>query len=194
MFVAPHQDKTYFYYSLLPEKTIEAPFLSNLMLGGIQAPLEFSRIVHVFGSNLTTLKIETVMITVPMDVIGYCCPNLVELQIINARVCTNNHRCAKVQCFSRLKLVYFFFVKYKNTPSLTAISSEKEKSLSNASGRPESALHCILYHAKLLEDLTATGTCNLTGEYVMFKTFRIFKVIFNSIQIPLVFSLLRDDQ
>ena len=39
------------------------------MLGGIQAPLEFSRIVHVFGSNLTTLKIETVMITVPMDVI-----------------------------------------------------------------------------------------------------------------------------
>ena len=165
---------------MLPEKPIEAPFLSSLMLGGIQAPLEFSRIVHVFGPNLATLKIETVMITVPMDVIGNCCPNLVELQIINARVCTNNHKCAKIQCFSRLKLVYFFFVKYKNTPS-----SENEKSFSN-SGRPESALHCILYHAKLLEGIQATGSSNLTGKYFL-KSLQHFQ---NNIQLfEMVFFL-----
>ena len=146
------------------------------MLGGIQAPLEFSHILHVFGPNLATLKIETVMITVPMDVIGNCCPNLVELQIINARVCTNEHKCSKVQCFSRLKLVYFFFVKYKTTTStLTSAISENEKRSFPNSGKPESALHCILYHAKLLEGIQATGSSNLTGEY---KIFCIFQMVF----------------
>ena len=40
------------------------------MLGGMQSLKEFSHLIRAFGPKLTTLKVETVMMTVPLDVIG----------------------------------------------------------------------------------------------------------------------------
>ena len=88
------------------------------------------------------------------DLAGQFCPNLIELQIINARVSTNDHECISEHqsyFFSKLKLVYFFFVKYK----FPSISSKNT---------PISALHCILQHAKHLEGLQATGSSTLTDD------------------------------
>lgn len=120
------------------------------MLGGIQSPKELNLLVHTFGSRLTVLKVETVLATIPLDVVGNCCSFLAELQIINSRITTGDHECENSFGFlAHLRLVYFFFVNYQTT---------------SGGRRPFSALHCILRHAKNLEGIQATGTSTLSDE------------------------------
>ena len=52
--------------------------------------------------------------------------------------------------FSRLKLVYFFLIQY--------VATEDQE------GRPLTALHCVLRHARSLEGIQATGTPALTDQ------------------------------
>lgn len=142
--------KTFFHCSLIHDSNIAPKNLTNLMIGGMQSMTEFSQLLYAFGSKLTTLKIETVSLVIPLKVIGQACPCLSELQIINAKVSTTDHECDKEKrFFERLRLVYFFFVKYKN-PTINTIHT------------PPSALHCILYHASQLEGIQATGSSRLT--------------------------------
>lgn len=121
------------------------------MLGGIQSPKELSLLVRTFGSRLTLLKVETVLATIPLDVVGNCCTLLAELQIINSRISTGDHECDKGNqpFFAHLRLVYFFFVNYQTT---------------NGGRQPYSALHCILKHARHLEGIQATGTSTLSDD------------------------------
>ncbi len=64
----------------------EFPNLHSLMLAGMHSNAMLCNLIQTFGDRLTTLKIETVLTTVPLQVIGRHCPNLVELQVINARL------------------------------------------------------------------------------------------------------------
>jgi hypothetical protein len=133
----------------------EVPVLSSLMVGGIPSQEVFSKLLVTFGQGLTKLKVETVLTTVPLEVIGRNCPHLADLQIINARVAIADHNCAaeaeETNFFAHLKLVNFFFVRYK----IKAVKAAQE---------PISALHCILRHSVQLEGIQASGTNTLTDE------------------------------
>ena len=118
------------------------------MLGGLHSNQLITDLVTVWGHQLTALKLETVSAVIPMDIIGANCRNLVELQLINARLAIRDHDCFRDEdFFTRLKLVYFFLIQYvvTNTPTC-------------------SALHCVLRHAVHLEGIQATGTPALTDQ------------------------------
>ena len=68
------------------------PHLHSLMLGGLQSNRILTDFVDVWGDQLTTLKLETVLTVIPLHTIGNCCKSLVELQIINLNtICTLGH-------------------------------------------------------------------------------------------------------
>ena len=149
-------------------KTTDFPHLHSLMLGGLQSNRILTDLVEIWGHQLTTLKLETVSTVIPLETIGNCCSNLIELQIINARLSIDrSHDCSNEACFENLKLVYFFLVTYiTNTRDPTSGDVP-----SNENYIP-SALHCILRHAKKLEGIQATGTSSFTDE----SLFDIMKV------------------
>lgn len=120
------------------------------MLGGLHSNQLIIDMVRVWGHQLTALKLETISAVVPLHAIGSHCPNLIDLQLINAKLTIGNHSCnaPDQQFFTRLKLVYFFLIQY-----VTANDSE---------GNPITALHCVLRHATRLEGIQATGTPTFT--------------------------------
>ena len=141
-------------------KTTDFPHLHSLMLGGLHSNRILTDLVEIWGHQLTTLKLETVLTVIPLHTIGSCCSNLIELQIINARLSIDrSHDCRKDSYFENLKLVYFFLVTYiMNTNELPPDISRF------AENYAPSALHCILRHAKKLEGIQATGTSSFTDD------------------------------
>ena len=149
-------------------KSTDFPHLHSLMLGGLQSDRILTDLVEVWGHQLTTLKLETVLTVIPLQTIGSSCSNLIELQIINARLAIDrSHDCLNETYFENLKLVYFFLVTYiTNT-----LEPPPDSNISTESVAP-SALHCILRHAQKLEGIQATGTSTFTDE----SLFEIMKV------------------
>lgn len=134
---------------------MEFPFLRSLMLGGLHSNQILKDLVVVWGRQLTTLKVETVLTVIPLEVIAKHCWNLAELQVINARLAVQDHDCEldygmENPPFANLKLVYFFLVKYLK--------------ITQGGSLPLTALHCILRHAKSLEGIQATGTPIFTDD------------------------------
>ena len=156
------------FYILFREKMSKTdfPHLHSLMLGGLQSNRILTDLVEVWGQQLTTLKLETVLTVIPLDTIGTNCQNIVELQVINARlsVC-RSHDCQTQHFFENLKLVYFFLVNY-------VVNDDNIQEENDAENFPRSPLHCILRHAKKLEGIQATGTSVFTDEslYEITKT------------------------
>ena len=149
-------------------KTTDFPHLHSLMLGGLQSNRILTDLVEIWGHQLTTLKLETVLTVIPLQTIGNCCSNLIELQIINARLSIDrSHDCSNETYFENLKLVYFFLVTY-----ITNTAEHPPDNIPSAENYTPSALHCILRHAKKLEGIQATGTSSFTDE----SLFDIIKV------------------
>ena len=137
-------------------KQSDFPHLHSLMLGGLHSNQLICDLVTVWGQQLTALKLETVSAIIPLEVIGRTCANLVELQLINARLAiVGDHNCRRdVTFFNRLKLVYFFLIQYVVNDVTTDDVMEGDV--------PKTALHCVLRHAHHLEGIQATGTPTLT--------------------------------
>ena len=128
--------------------------------------------VSSIGSQLTTLKIETVLTDIPLHLVGQNCSNLVELQIINSRVTPGrNHDCdrAAPHFFAKLKLLYLFLVHYvlptdthrlgnDSEPESSDSEAEELPDIRQGGSTPKTALHCVLRHALCLEGIQATGS------------------------------------
>ncbi len=135
------------------------PKLHSVLLGGLHSNRILRDLVRVVGHQLTALKIETVLsedCSVPLGVVGNACPNLAELQVVNARVAlaSEDHQCggenSNASFFSNLKLVYLFLVQYM-------VEDRRRARQGEGIGRPVSPLHCLLRHARAIEGVQATG-------------------------------------
>ena len=137
----------------------DLPKLQSLLLGGLHSSRILSDLVQSIGSQLTTLKVETVLTVIPLQIIGRNCPGLVELQIINGRVAIRDHLCEAESFFSELKLLYLFLVQY-----VMIDDDEENNTASEDEGAPISALHCLLRHARGLEAFQATGCADFDDD------------------------------
>ncbi len=160
------------------------------MLAGMHSNGMLKNLITTFGDRLTTLKIETVLTTVPLQVVGEHCPNLVELQVINARLAVKDHVCqinhGDNGFFSKLKLVHLFLVRYKenadaaspnrNNNTLNDLNINETNDSNNTTDikeearvkrPPVTALHCILNHAANLEAIQASGASSFTDDSLL---------------------------
>lgn len=117
----------------------------TLKLGGISHQTFFSETLSAIGTQLVSLKLETIYFDISIDEIGESCPNLEELSIINARACLSTN-ISPVKAFNKLKLVYLFLVQYTDSQY--------------------TALHYILRHSTVLESIQVTGTPYLTDSCI----------------------------
>ena len=146
------------------------PKLQSLLLGGLHNNRILTDLVHSVGGQLTTLKIETVLADIPLQVIGRNCVNLTELQIVNGRVVIRDHDCREEEeedgrFFSKLRLLYFFLVQYV----IRDEDDENDANVNNNNGlehqnRPVSALHCLLKHATNIEAVQTPGCSAFTDD------------------------------
>ena len=141
-------------------KSADFPHLHSLMLGGLHSDRILTEFVEVWGHQLTTLRLETILTVIPLHTIGENCSNLIEFQIINARLSINqDHNCIEQKnFFSKLKLIYFFLINYVVNTDLP------ENSKTDKVVNPITALHCILRHAQKLEGIQATGNSSFTDD------------------------------
>ena len=65
--------------------------IQTLKLGGLNHSLFLQNMCCLIGSQLTCLKIETVHFDIDISLIGCQCPNIEDLNIINARVKVTKH-------------------------------------------------------------------------------------------------------
>jgi len=140
-----------------------------LKVGGLNYSSILSDLTSVIGRQLTTLKIETVHFDINIDDIGQDCPNLEELNIINARLSvtpsTEKQPFSTAHRFSKLRKVYFFLVSY--LPSPITYPNRTPNSVTNPTGVQHpatgyTALHAILQSGLQLETVQVTGTPALT--------------------------------
>jgi hypothetical protein len=140
-----------------------------LKVGGLNYSSILSDLTSVIGSQLTTLKIETVHFDINIDTIGQDCPNVEELNIINARLSvttvTEKQPFSTANMFSKLRKVYFFLVQYLTSPIPHA--NQAPNSVSNPTGVQHpatgyTALHAILKYGLQLETVQVTGNPALT--------------------------------
>lgn len=141
----------------------------TLKVGGLNYSSILSDLSKLVGSQITTLKIETVHFDINIDNIGQDCPNVEELSIINARIGvtppSEKQPFSTANMFSKLRKLYFFLVHYLNGP----IQQENRapNSVSNPTGVQHpatgyTALHAILKYGLQLEAVQVTGTPALT--------------------------------
>eukprot|EP00090_Calanus_glacialis_P017558 TRINITY_DN2729_c0_g1_i3.p1 TRINITY_DN2729_c0_g1~~TRINITY_DN2729_c0_g1_i3.p1 ORF type:complete len:539 (+),score=118.96 TRINITY_DN2729_c0_g1_i3:75-1691(+) len=138
--------------------------IQTLKLGGLNHSLFLQNMISLIGSQLTCLKIETVHFDVDISLIGWECPNIEDLNIINARVKVTKHIDDHSEIFSRLKLLYFFLVQYIIDP---VHNYRAPSSPSSPTGVPNpstghTALHTILQKAPNLESVQVSGSPALT--------------------------------
>ena len=74
------------------------------------------------GSQLTSIKIETVHFDIDISLLGKQCPNIENLNVINARVKVTKVSDEPSEIFSKLKSLYLFLVQYLiSPPTLTTL-------------------------------------------------------------------------
>jgi len=146
--------------------------INRLKLGGLSSPSFSKQMCSLLGSQLAYLKIETVHFDVDISVIGEECPNIEELNIINAKVKATKHSDNISDIFSKLKLLYFFLVQYlidpvqrNPSPSLPVTASPASPASPATVQSPSTghtALHTLLEKATNLESVQVSGTPALT--------------------------------
>jgi len=141
----------------------------TLKVGGLNYSSILSDLSKLIGSQITTLKIETVHFDINIDNIGQDCPNVEELSIINARIGvtppSEKQPFSTANMFSKLRKLYFFLVHYLNGPMMQ--ENRAPNSVSNPTGVQHpatgyTALHAILKYGLQLEAVQVTGTPALT--------------------------------
>jgi len=145
----------------------------SLKIGGLNYSSFFTDTVSLIGSQLVSLKIETVHFDINIDVIGHHCPNIEDLSLINARLAVSqpwekfypgNSDPEEVGMFSRLRKIYLFLVSYNTVTDLprppTSVSDPAR--VENSPLTTTTALHSILRSGRALETITVTGNSNLT--------------------------------
>lgn len=155
----------------LPEiKQRDLNAVQTLKVGGLNFYSILSEINTLIGSQITSLKIETVHFDINLDNIGVECPNVEELSIINARICVKPEDKTAlsnpIKMFSNLRKVYFFLVTYMHSSSHQAINRSTSLVV-GPTGVPNpstgyTALHSLLRHGTQLENIQVTGTPALT--------------------------------
>jgi len=142
----------------------------TLKVGGLNHSSILSEINTLIGSNITTLKIETVHVDINLDKIGCECPNLEDLSVVNARIrvtpVKDTHMIAPIKMFSNLRKVYFFLVHYIHI-SIQPPPTSSPSSIVNPAGvacpaTGYTALHTLLRYGTRLENVQVTGTTALT--------------------------------
>jgi len=144
--------------------------ITRLKLGGLNSHSFSKQMCSLLGSQLSYLKIETVHFDVDITIIGKECPNIEELNIINAKVKATKQSESQSDLFSKLKLLYFFLVQYLIDPtqrnSLLPVTASPS-SLASLATLPSpstghTALHTLLEKATNLESVQVSGTPALT--------------------------------
>jgi len=155
--------------SLAEIKQSDLAEVRTLKVGGLNYSSILSDLSRLIGSQITTLKIETVHFDINIDTIGQDCPNVEELSIINARIGvtppTEKQPFSTANMFSKLRKVYFFLVHYLNGP--LPIENRAPNSVTDPAGVQHpatgyTALHAILKYGLQLEAVQVTGTPALT--------------------------------
>jgi len=141
--------------------------ISRLKLGGLNSNSFSRQMCSLLGSQLSYLKLETVHFDVDITMIGEECPNIEELNIINAKVKIKRHSAIKSDIFSKLKLLYFFLVQYLIDPPPLLPVTTSPSSLASPATVPSpstghTALHTLLEKATNLESVQVSGTPALT--------------------------------
>jgi len=146
--------------------------ISRLKLGGLNSDSFSRQMCSLLGGQLSYLKIETVHFDININLIGEQCPNIEELNIINAKVKVTKQSDKQSYMFSKLKLLYFFLVQYLIDPlsrhpsSLSAAAPSSSSPASPATvpspSTGHTALHAILGKAINLESVQVSGTPALT--------------------------------
>lgn len=132
--------------SRVPELTAaDLKKVQSLKLGGVSHQDFFTEFITIIGPQLVSLKLETIYFDISIDDIGYHCPNLEQLSIINARASLSKPT-RQDKTFKKLKLVYLFLVQYTDSQF--------------------TALHYILSQAVSIESIQVTGTPYLTDSCI----------------------------
>jgi len=147
--------------------------VKSLKIGGLNYSSFFTDTVSLIGSQLVSLKIETVHFDINIDVIGQHCPNIQDLSVINARLSVSqpwekfypsNTEPGQTGMFSALRKIYLFLVSYNTVTDLprppTSVSDPARVESSPLT--TTTALHSILRLGRALETITVTGPSNLT--------------------------------
>lgn len=151
-------------------KMTDLSHVHTLKVGGLNHFSILSEISSLIGSNITTLKIETVHFDLNLDKIGNECPNIEDMSIVNARIRVTpkipNQQISPKKIFSNLKKVYFFLVHYLHI-SVVPSQAPPSNSISSPTGvacpaTGYTALHTLLKNGIRLENVQVTGTTALT--------------------------------
>jgi len=155
----------------LPEiKQKDLNAVQTLKVGGLNFYSILSEINTLIGSQITSLKIETVHFDINLNDIGVECPNIEELSIINARIGVKaqdkNAPSNPTKMFSNLRKVYFFLVTYLHSSPQQTLHRTTSLVV-GPTGVPNpstgyTALHSLLRHGTQLENIQVTGTPALT--------------------------------
>jgi len=140
----------------------------SLKLGGLNHPTFLKDMCSLIGSQLTSLKIETVHFDVDIGLIGKQCPNIEDLNVINARIKVTKNSDYQSQTFSRLKLLYFFLVQYLIEPihiPRPPISPSSPAGVPHPS-TGHTALHTLLLNGINLESVQVSGSSALTDSCI----------------------------
>merc|ERR1719312_209041 len=146
--------------------------ITRLKLGGLNSNSFSRQMCSLLGSQLSYLKIETVHFDININAIGEQCPNIEELNIINAKVKVTRQSDNQSYMFLKLKLLYFFLVQYLIDPlpthpsSLSAAAPSPSSPASPATvptpSTGHTALHTLLEKGTNLESVQVSGTPALT--------------------------------
>jgi len=139
--------------------------VGSLKLGGLNYSSLLTDMCSLIGSQLTSLKIETVHCEVDVSLVGKLCDNLEELSVINARVEGTNNIQDHRPMFPRLKLLYFFLVQYRVVGPPLPLSPTSPAGVPNPS-TGQTALHTILRQGPKLESVQVSGTGALTDSCI----------------------------
>ena len=145
--------------------------VKSLKIGGLNYSSFLTDTLSLIGSQLVTLKMETVHFDINIDTIGHHCPHLEDLSLINARLTVTKPtekpptQPSGRRMFSRLRKLYLFLVSYLTVPDLPRpASSVTSPARLETAGSGVTALHSILSQAAALETVTVNtaGNTNIT--------------------------------
>jgi len=136
--------------------------ITRLKLGGLNHNSFLKQMCFLLGSQLSYLKLETVHFDIDISVIGAECPNIEELDIINAKVKVTKDSGDNGEIFSKLKLLYFFLVQYTVSSPSPPPSSPSSPCVCAVPATGDTALHYLLGRGRMLESVQVSGSPALT--------------------------------
>ena len=121
--------------------------VDKLKLGGLNHSSFLQDMCFHIGSQLTSIKIETVHFDIDIILLGKQCPNIENLNVINARVKVTKVSDEPSEIFSKLKSLYLFLVQYLISPHPDHPTSPASPATVLHPSTGHTALHTVLLHA-----------------------------------------------